>query len=330
MSAGSPLVPVFVPPLRALLGHAETKAGRALSETEVDEIRDAGACIMMDADDAGRLAIERGFRDVNPENCWVDWQRVRVTVTGRGYRPNIVLCIPGGDDLAARCAPLLAAAGVKHEVRARDERMASAFQAAVPRSDSSLSDDDQARIAEHTTVLYVLSGNFSADDAPNRSRDLLRLGAQLIDVGGIAVKCESSGIAHGRARWQELASLAWTSDLDGWLALFRAYVQCPIRDESTLYTCGLHLLGQPDLIVDESVLGRSGNVEPVDWSALNLFRSFALYLLAECPVGTFAPGHTFRTDASSPRFRLRWEPCVGYEEDDFFFNPFGRWRFTAT
>ena len=61
--------------------------------------------------------------------------------------------------------------------------------------------------------------------------------------------------------------------------------------------------------------------------AVKLFTAFALYLLAECPEGEFASGHTFRTGNKAPRYRVEWEPCIGYDEDDFFFNPFGRWRF---
>jgi hypothetical protein len=61
---------------------------------------------------------------------------------------------------------------------------------------------------------------------------------------------------------------------------------------------------------------------------VELFRPFALYLLAECAEGTFGSGHTFSVSKGAPRYRVTWEPCTGYEEDDFFFNPFGRWRFT--
>lgn len=43
----------------------------------------------------------------------------------------------------------------------------------------------------------------------------------------------------------------------------------------------------------------------------------------------FHSGHTFRLSETSPRFRLIWEECDGYDEDDYFFNTFGRWRFTA-
>jgi hypothetical protein len=83
----------------------------------------------------------------------------------------------------------------------------------------------------------------------------------------------------------------------------------------------MHLLGKPDLIVASKTLRLS--------EALELFEVFSLYLMGECPEGSFASGHTFSASKTSSRFRVIWEPCASYEEDEFFFNPFGRWRFTA-
>lgn len=93
----------------------------------------------------------------------------------------------------------------------------------------------------------------------------------------------------------------------------------PILKHDKYASCGLHPLGQPHLVVSRSLLSAADRV-------VNLFPTFALYLLSKCSPGRFAPGHTFQTDAES-RYRLMWETCAGYAEDDFFFNPFGRWRF---
>jgi hypothetical protein len=94
----------------------------------------------------------------------------------------------------------------------------------------------------------------------------------------------------------------------------------PILGDDDYTSCGLHLLGQPDLIISRSLLSEADQV-------VNLFLTFALYLLSDCPAGQFTSGHTFRVDADSPRYRVAWEECVGYAEDDLFFNSFGRWRF---
>jgi uncharacterized protein YegJ (DUF2314 family) len=71
------LVPVFVPALGPLLIHAEDQKGEPLSETEVLRIRDNAACIMMPIVAARKLEESRGYRDLDPENCWHDWQLLR-------------------------------------------------------------------------------------------------------------------------------------------------------------------------------------------------------------------------------------------------------------
>ena len=320
------LVPVFIPPLATLLAHAEVSKGRRLTEAELLPIRDAASCMMMAPEDAAKLAESRGYRDVEPENCWADWHRLRVQLTGNGCLPKLILCVLGDADRESRCGQLLDAEGIEHEWHEHDDRMISAFQSSACQCDPSLTENDFASIVEHSRVLYILSPNFTAADAPDVSRGLLRLGGRLLEAGALAMKCESSGIAHGRARWLELAREA--EDADSWLALYRGYVQLPIQDGDDYYTCGLHLLGQPDLIASGALLRQvRGSTKDPGWTAVELFRAFAHYQLAECTPGQFASGHTFSPDAASPRFRVLWEECTGYEEDDFFFNPFGRWRF---
>ena len=91
----------------------------------------------------------------------------------------------------------------------------------------------------------------------------------------------------------------------------------------------------PVVVADELVPNHRGTVAVLshvkrdgDWTLPRLFRAFALYLLAECPEGELCPGHTFSASKKSPKYRATWEPCSGYDVDDFFFNPFGRWRLT--
>lgn len=328
MSSADNLIPVFIPPLAACLANAEKLKGSSLTEAEALKIRDGAICMMMAAEDAAKMTASRGYRDVVPENCWADWHRLRVQLTGQGYLPKIVLCLPGDSDFEARARPLLKSKGIVHEWSDGDARMPAAFRASACRWDPSITDDDLTGIARHQRVLYLLSPNFPASEAAAVSRDFLNLGCQLLDAGALAMKCESSGIAHARDRWIELAREA--DGPDPWSALLRAYVQLPIHSAGDFYTCGMHLLGQSDLIVSGSLLrdAQESTGDP-GWKTVNLFGVFAHYLLAECEPGQFASGHTFSPDAESPRFRVIWEACTGYDEDDLFFNPFGRWRFAG-
>ena len=323
MSKHKQLVPVFMPPLAALLSRAEDLKGSPLTETEVVRIRDAATCIMMEVVDASQLDTTRGYRDVIPENCWADWHRLRTEMTGKGYLPKIVLCLVGNDDLRARVMPVLEEFALEHEFSPPDARMVKSFEAASHGANPTLTDVELRRIAAHTSVLYVLSKNFTSDDSAKVSGRLLRAGARLLEAGAIALKCESSGIAHSAERWKELAQQTENASHPAklWTGLFNAFVKYPIQSGNNYYSCGMHLLGKPDLIVDRHLL----EVAP----AVELFSIFALYLLVECPVGGFGSGNTFNTSANAPRYRILWETCVGYEEDDYYFNPFGRWRFTS-
>ncbi|WP_420113523.1 hypothetical protein [Pseudactinotalea sp.] len=67
----------FTPPLVALLRSAEQAAGRTLTEVEVLGIRDAATCIALDPSVAEAMTAARGYQDIDPENCWAEWQQVR-------------------------------------------------------------------------------------------------------------------------------------------------------------------------------------------------------------------------------------------------------------
>lgn len=77
MSDDTDLVPVFIPALSAVLIAAEDNKGEPLTNEEVVSIRDNAACIMMTQADSSKLVESRGYLDIDPENCWYDWQMLR-------------------------------------------------------------------------------------------------------------------------------------------------------------------------------------------------------------------------------------------------------------
>ena len=86
MSNEPELIPVFVPALSAVLIAAEDKKGHPLDEAEALDIRDSANCIMMEQSDAAKLAESRGYLDIDPENCWYDWQMLRREL---GRKPDL-------------------------------------------------------------------------------------------------------------------------------------------------------------------------------------------------------------------------------------------------
>jgi uncharacterized protein YegJ (DUF2314 family) len=80
------LIPVFIPALGPLLINAEDRKGTPLSYDEVIRLRDGAACIMMSSEHALAMEKTRGYRDIDPENCWFDWQHLRREL---GRKPDL-------------------------------------------------------------------------------------------------------------------------------------------------------------------------------------------------------------------------------------------------
>ncbi len=304
------IVPVFIPPLASLMAAAEAKLNRPLTPDEAEGIRDGAVCMMMQEQDAQAMHASRGYRDVEPEDIWADWHRLRVQMTGDGFRPKLIWCLVGGEDFVEKVQPLLEAETVEHEWVGANPRMLPSFLASEFRLQPSLTEEDKRAIESHAHVLYLPSPNFDAGQAVALSARYLSLVARLLQEGGASgAKCESSGIAHGKARWLEFAAAG---------SLIGSYVQLPIGDSDALWTCGMHLLGRTDIIIGRDVFGGD------EWEAARHLEIFATYLAEECP--HFASGHTFSCNPDSPRLRATWEPCDRYDEDEFFHNPYGRLR----
>lgn len=242
--------------------------------------------------------------------------------------PRHVICVLGTWKTFEPVEKLLAGTGceldTEYSILERDDRMPRAFDASADRVEPSISSKDEKAIAKHTAVAYVLSPPLPKAEAMHTSARVLRvIGAFLDGGGGLAVKCESAGIAHGAARWRELAKqLSRKSLLDRATALRLAFVRRPIGDDDgVLYSCGMHLLGERDI----EVHGSGDVFEDIAWMDL-----LATYVLAETPERGIKAGEGFRREQGGERRVLRARKCTRYETDDFFFNPYGYWRLESS
>ncbi len=342
MAEEEQLIPVFKPPLAQMLALAERQKGSPLTEEESNAVRDNSQCVMLTPEKAEWVEEQLGYKDVNPENCYSDWNsRLRAEITNT-FLPKIIMCVPVMKDDAPQFEAIVKDEKVDYELVARDERLAESFRSADSPTQPSLTDRDIELINEHTSVLYFLSKNLTARKAPVVAAKFMHVGQRLMDAGAIGIKCESSGLSHSKRRWLELTSklkrgvVAGSEsapEVDYWLGLFLAYVQLPIRFGDDLYSCGMHLLGKPDMVATNAqikeAMSHSGSEASPIHEAIKLFDEFALYILSECPESNFGNGHTFSVNADAPKFSAFWEKCSDYDESDFFFNPFGRWRFLA-
>ena len=209
----------------------------------------------------------------------------------------------------------------EYSMLAPDNRMPRAFAASADTVNLSITEADETAIARHTAVAYIMSPPIPPDQAMAISATTLAMIDALFaaDVA-VAIKDESAGIAHGAARWRELAKRATSNELlERASALQHAFVRRPLRasEGGLLYSCGMHLLGDRDIEVSES----EDTFDDIGWIDL-----VALYLLAEKPDTGVHDGEGFRQTEDGERRVLRGYPCERYESDDFFWNPYGYWR----
>ena len=167
---------------------------------------------------------------------------------------------------------------------------------------------DLDAIAAHRHVVY-LAGEGGSVEA---GREMMAFADALIHAGGLAVKVETSGVAHRADDW--LHQSARRDTHAG--ALFIAYVALVAGRES-VYSCGMHNLGLPDAVLSAGLPTQQAG---------QLLKDFLMYLLHEQPA--LADHHTFSVTGDAARFALAHEPCRTFAPDDLYYNPFGMWRLT--
>jgi hypothetical protein len=66
-----------IPSLVSTLLAAERKKGAPLTEAEALRIRDNAGVLVL-PDNGELLEFDRGYRDIDPINCWKEWQQARL------------------------------------------------------------------------------------------------------------------------------------------------------------------------------------------------------------------------------------------------------------
>lgn len=66
-----------VPALVAVLLAMEREKGVALTREEVEEITHRAECIAMPRHARKKVVEARGYEDIDPEEAWEQWQKVR-------------------------------------------------------------------------------------------------------------------------------------------------------------------------------------------------------------------------------------------------------------
>ncbi len=194
--------------------------------------------------------------------------------------------------------------GIKYEIEVYD-RDPSLVEAFAVSSGRRLSDAELAAIASHTCTVYLLGKDASLTGA----RAVMQLVDHLVIAGGLGVKVESAGLAHGARRWRKLAADGST------LATYAAFVTLVGGSSAAHhYSCGMHNLGLPDGSID-------GSVDPR--KAAEILTAFNHWRLLERP--RLEGGDWFAPDLASQGFTLSHHE-FGYDEGEPLNNPLGRWH----
>lgn len=213
-----------------------------------------------------------------------------ITSTGGDFMfAGMILAHPKGND------------HVELEFCDPDEHMAEAFEIG---GQGKLTDAILAEVAQHKSVVYL---HFPFDIVAQKAR-LLKFTEVLSKCGGIAVKLETSGIAHEWERWFELLHSA--NPFDSYCASVVL-----VGDERFYYSCGMHNFSLPDTQISNSFDAAE---------AADLINRFNYWQIVEKPV--LKSGHTFSLAADSPHFRLELLRDERHSEDDLFHNSSGVWE----
>lgn len=78
MSADESLTYVFIPPLVAVLLHAENENNEPLNEEQVFQILNEATCVALPESVALEMEESRGYVDISPDNVWIEWQKFRL------------------------------------------------------------------------------------------------------------------------------------------------------------------------------------------------------------------------------------------------------------
>lgn len=157
-------------------------------------------------------------------------------------------------------------------------------------------------IEESTAVLYVLAKNTGLEVV----KELITAVSDILRVGGLAVRIDTTGIAHSKEAWLELEK-----NVENVVEVHRHFVT--LVDYDTYYSSfGMKSFSYPD-VVAPSVTNSEEFI-----SALG---SLSFYMVAENPV--LNSGETYSNGIEAKFFRMDMKADDRYDNTHIYHNSFG-------
>jgi hypothetical protein len=160
-------------------------------------------------------------------------------------------------------------------------------------------------LEKHTYTVYVIA---KVDDT-ERLQEVIDVGMELLNIGGLALKVETAGVAYSKEEWKELAE---DKEI---FPMYSHLVTLVGDEEGGYYSCGMQAFNLPDVVLD-------GGIDPE--VAVDLLNDFNLHNIFEKP--NLKDGDTISFTEDSPMYRLAHYIDERYEQEDPFYNSCGVWK----
>lgn len=232
------------------------------------------------------------------------------------YRPRHVLCFLGAaggfQELLQSTQSAIEVLAADFEIDmafsqdASDARMSESFAASWDQvHEDAWHQRDVEAVMSHGCVVYVVGPLMEAAEAPAVSLTALRLVERMLEAGATAAKGESAGVAHGVARWRQLARDAKSAEPSAAARACRlAFTKRPLTCDDYLSSVGFHLVGLPEVLVPSS--------SPLDELVLSAVIDSVADEMASDGI-----------EKVVIRYGAELKAINQYEEEDFKYNPFG-------
>lgn len=190
---------------------------------------------------------------------------------------------------------------IECEVCDYDPTMRNAFASTLT---GRVDESDIDEIDKHQSVIYLTYEKADLDDL----HVLHQFINVCLQVGGLGVKFENSGLAHTKDMWLNY------NFYENTYLLLNSHVMY-IHDEHYVSSVGMHIFGLPDVSIPISASELLAN-------ANGFLTKFNHYHVFETP--TFKEGNTFSLGEDEPKFVIAITDDFVYQGEDCFENPFGR------
>lgn len=185
------------------------------------------------------------------------------------------------------------------EIYERDGNLAQSFEYA---GTEKMDEMTLKEIDEHTAVVYIVAKTSGVEVI----QDLVSAVSDVLRVGGLAVKIESTGIAHKKETWLQLEENKFD------LVQLHSHFVTLVNYETFYSSFGMKNFGYPDILVPPTFSAEETN---------EVIGSLSFYMMSEQPV--LQSGETYSNGIEAKFYRMDIKEDDRYDTKHVYYNPSG-------